>query len=107
MPMELLDVLDEGGEPSGLVRERSMVHEQGDYHRTSHVWVVREKPDGSHEVLLQKRSSRKDSFAGCYDISSAGHIPAGDGYLQSARRELKEELGITASEEELEFAGFF
>lgn len=66
----------------------------------------REKP-GSHEVLLQKRSSRKDSFAGCYDISSAGHIPAGDGYLQSARRELKEELGITASEEELEFAGFF
>lgn len=67
----------------------------------------REKPDGSHEVLLQKRSSRKDSFAGCYDISSAGHIPAGDGYLQSARRELKEELGITASEEELEFAGFF
>ena len=105
--MELLDVLDEGGEPSGLVRERSMVHERGDYHRTSHVWVVREKPDGSHEVLLQKRSSRKDSFAGCYDISSAGHIPAGDGYLQSARRELKEELGITASEEELEFAGFF
>lgn len=104
--MELLDVLDEGGEPSGLVRERSMVHERGDYHRTSHVWVVREKPDGSHEVLLQKRSSRKDSFAGCYDISSAGHIPAGDGYLQSARRELKEELGITASEEELEFAGF-
>lgn len=107
VPMELLDVLDEGGEPSGLVRERSMVHERGDYHRTSHVWVVREKPDGSHEVLLQKRSSRKDSFAGCYDISSAGHIPAGDGYLQSARRELKEELGITASEEELEFAGFF
>ena len=79
--MELLDVLDEGGEPSGLVRERSMVHERGDYHRTSHVWVVREKPDGSHEVLLQKRSSRKDSFAGCYDISSAGHIPAGDGYF--------------------------
>ena len=104
---ESMELLDEGGEPSGLVRERSMVHERGDYHRTSHVWVVREKPDGSHEVLLQKRSSRKDSFAGCYDISSAGHIPAGDGYLQSARRELKEELGITASEEELEFAGFF
>ncbi len=105
--MVLLGVRGEGGEPSGLVRERSMVHERGDYHRTSHVWVVREKPDGSHGVLLQKRSSRKDSFAGCYDISSAGHIPAGDGYLQSARRELKEELGITASEEELEFAGFF
>lgn len=109
VPMELLDVLDESGEPSGLVRERSMVHERGDYHRTSHVWVVRTKADGGHEVLLQKRnSSRKtDVFAGCFDISSAGHIPAGDGYLQSARRELKEELGIRASEEELELAGFF
>ena len=51
VPMELLDVLDEGGEPSGLVRERSMVHERGDYHRTSHVWVVREKPDGSPEAV--------------------------------------------------------
>ncbi len=32
----------------------------------------------------------KDSFAGCYDISSAGHIPAGQDYLESALRELKE-----------------
>lgn len=105
-PMELLDLLDENGEPSGAVRERTMVHLRGDYHRTSHVWVVRDRSDGRHDLLLQKRSSHKDSFAGCYDISSAGHIPAGDGYAESAVRELYEELGIEAKEEELQQIGF-
>ncbi len=105
-PMELLDVLGENGEPSGLVRERTLVHEYGDFHRTSHVWVVRKAAGGGYELLLQKRSSHKDSFAGRYDISSAGHIPAGADYKESALRELSEELGITASEDELVFAGF-
>lgn len=105
-PMELFDVLDQDGEPSGLVRERTMVHERGDYHRTSHVWIPRRTSDGRFELLLQKRSRDKDSFPGCYDISSAGHIPAGVGYVDSAIRELYEELGIRAEKEDLWFAGF-
>ena len=32
-------------------------------------------------------------------------VPAGCGYLESALRELKEELGITACEEDLEYIG--
>lgn len=44
---------------------------------------------------------QKDSFPGCYDISSAGHIPAGVDYIPSALRELKEELGIQASADQL------
>ena len=47
----------------------------------------------------------KDSHPGCYDISSAGHIPAGVGFVESALRELKEELGISAEPEELIFCG--
>lgn len=105
-PMELLDVLGEDGEPSGLVRERTMVHLRGDYHRTSHVWIVRKGASGSYELLLQKRSSMKDAYAGCCDISSAGHIPAGMDYLDSAVRELREELGIQAMPSELTYIGF-
>lgn len=105
-PMELLDVLDESGESSGLVRERTLVHEHGDFHRTSHVWVVRKAGEGGYELLLQKRSSDKDSFAGCYDISSAGHIPAGVDYKDSARRELFEELGVSVSGDELVLIDF-
>ena len=104
-PLELLDLLDENGEPSGQVRERTLVHLNGDWHRTSHVWVVRRRRDGGHDLLLQKRSRGKDSFGGCYDISSAGHIPAGQDYLESALRELKEELGIAAEPEDLRLVG--
>lgn len=98
--MEILDIVDENGEPTGKTAERSVVHAQGLRHRTSHVWLLREREHGV-EVLLQKRSEGKDSFPGCYDISSAGHIPAGVGFKESALRELKEELGITAAAEEL------
>ena len=105
-PMELFDVLDENGEVSGLVRERSMVHARGDYHRTSHVWIVRDREDGGYDLLLQKRSMEKDSFPGCYDISSAGHIPAGVDYRESALRELEEELGIKAGGEDLILIGY-
>lgn len=100
--MEYLDIVDENGEPTGVVKERSLVHRDGDLHRTSHVWILRHKKNGGFDVLLQKRSQEKDSFPGCYNISAAGHIDAGDGYVESALRELKEELGLIVFEEELE-----
>ena len=59
------------------------------------------------QILLQKRSQNKDSFPGKFDTSSAGHIQAGDEPLESALRELKEELGISAVPEQLHFAGTF
>ena len=56
-------------------------------------------------MMLQKRSENKDSNPGCYDISSAGHISAGDEVPASALRELSEELGIRAVPEELHYVG--
>ena len=100
---ELLDVVDENGLPTGKTVERSVAHREGIPHRTAHLWLLR-KRDGRIQVLLQKRASAK-SFPGCYDISSAGHIPAGQDYLLSAVRELKEELGITAEESALIYCG--
>lgn len=98
--MEYLDVCDMQGNPTGERVERKIAHRMGYRHRTAHVWIVRQH-HGSIEVLLQKRCAHKDSFPGCYDISSAGHIPAGMDYVESALRELKEELGVTAVAEEL------
>jgi len=103
--LELFDIRTPDGNITGKVRERSLVHQDGDLHGTSHVWIVRENSKGSFDVLLQKRSADKDAFPGCYDISSAGHIPAGDDFLESAIRELEEELGILAKPEELTFIG--
>ena len=96
---EFLDIVNENGLPTGRIVERSIAHLEGIWHRTSHVWLVRRKEE-TMQVLLQKRTAVK-SFPGCYDISSSGHIPAGEDFLASALRELKEELGISAKAEEL------
>lgn len=104
--MEILDLRNRDGSLTGETKEREAVHRDGDIHGTSHVWIVRENNQGRCEVLLQKRSRHKDAYPGCYDISSAGHIPAGQDYMTSALREMEEELGICASEEDLHFIGW-
>ena len=52
--MELFDVVDENGMPTGEIIERSEAHRLGKPHRTSHVWIVRKKGERV-EILLQKR----------------------------------------------------
>ena len=104
MAKELLDLVDEDGNPTGERAERELIHATGLRHRTAHLWLMRER-EGQAEILLQKRSADKDSYPGCYDISSAGHIPAGMDFIPSALRELKEELGLTAAPEELILCG--
>ena len=104
--MEVLDIVDESGRPTGETVSREEAHREGILHRTAHVWVVREE-GGRTEILLQKRSEEKDSFPGMYDTSSAGHIPAGEEPLDSALRELSEELGILADPSQLHYAGSF
>jgi len=98
--MELLDIVDLRGEPTGDTVERETAHAEGIRHRTSHVWIYR-KDKGQLQLLLQLRCKEKDSYPGCYDISSAGHIPAGASFEESAIRELREELGIEAKPEAL------
>lgn len=102
--MELLDIVDENGLPTGETVERGAAHRYGVRHRTAHLWLLRRR-QGRVELLLQKRSQQKDSYPGCYDISSAGHIPAGVDFIPSALRELKEELGLDARPEELILCG--
>lgn len=104
--MELFDVLTREGVHTGIVRERGVAHRDGSPHGTSHVWVIRENDRSGYDLLLQKRSANKDSNPGCYDISAAGHVAAGDDYPATALRELREELGIRTDLEKLRFAGF-
>ena len=98
--LEILDIVDDNGIPTGKTVDRVTAHREGIQHRTAHLWIARRR-DGQIELLLQKRCMEKDSFPGCYDISSAGHIPAGMDYVPSALRELREELGVTAQAEDL------
>lgn len=103
---EWLDIVDDRGNPTGKIIDRRTAHAQGIRHRTAHVWILRHNAQTKKtEILLQLRSKTKDSYPGCYDISSAGHIPAGVDYIPSALRELQEELGVEAKPEELHYCG--
>lgn len=104
--MEIFDIVDENGIPTGETIQRTVAHDKGIRHRTAHIWIVRNTDNGC-EVLLQQRSYNKDSFPGRYDTSSAGHIRAGDEPLDSALRELGEELGIKAESAALTYIGKF
>ena len=104
--MEYFDVLTPDGGRTGQVKERSAVHRDGDWHGTAHIWLVR-RQNGRLQVLLQKRSRKKETFPGCFDTSCAGHLSAGDSFEEGALRELSEELGIRAQASDLFSVGLY
>lgn len=53
--------------------------------------------DSSGKLFVQKRASQKTRFPNYLCASVAGHVEPGEPYLEAAKRELKEELGITES----------
>lgn len=99
MSKEYFDILDENGNKTGKTKLRSEVHRDGDWHKAVHIWIINDKGD----ILLQRRCATKDSNPNMLDISSAGHLTAGDDSLSGAIRELKEELNIDVEPSELQF----
>lgn len=88
-----------GAEPDalGILKPRGDVHRDGDWHRSVHVWLA----DCDGRLLLQKRSEFKDTNPGLLDVSCAGHITGNDPVLETAVRELEEELGLTMTMERM------
>ena len=97
--MEYIDIFDENNNPIGEIKEKTKAHDDGNFHRTAHIWIINDE----NELLLQKRSASKKSHPNCWDISGAGHIRAGESVLEGATRELKEELGVEVEENELQY----
>ena len=82
---EILDKVDERDNLIGTTT-KDEAHKLGYAHRVAAVFVFNDEG----KLLVQLR--KKD---GLLDHSAAGHIDLGEGYDEAARRELKEELGIT------------
>jgi len=94
--MEQLEMFLPDGSPADCGVDRTRAHAEGILHGASHVFICRKQNDVI-EILLQRRASSKDSFPNCLDISSAGHIERGSDFLQTAVKELSEELGLNVS----------
>ena len=71
---------------------RAEVHGDNLRHRAVHILVF----NRSGELFLQKRARSKDRHPLLWDTSAAGHVDAGEEYDFAARRELQEELGVSA-----------
>lgn len=86
---ELFPVVDENDRIRRYA-SRSEVHGNNLRHRAVHILIFSVGGD----VYLQQRSRWKDRHPLKWDSSAAGHVTAGETYDETARRELKEELGV-------------
>jgi isopentenyldiphosphate isomerase len=100
-PTELLEVFDARGQPTGRAKTRAAVHVDGDWHQAFHCWILRRNRD---EIVLQRRSLAKDTFAGCWDAAAAGHWRFGE-TAEEASREIAEELGLDVNFADLTYRG--
>lgn len=98
METEKIAICEENGEPLGI-RTRKEVHEYGYWHNTFHCWIVSNEA-GNAAIHLQLRSGEKKDFPSLFDITAAGHILA-DETVEDGVREIREELGIAVSFDEL------
>ena len=94
--MEFNDIYDENRNLTGRTHRRGTPWQPGEYGLVVCVWVY----DGRGHLLLTRRAKEK-SFAGTWE-NSGGAARAGETSRQAIVRELYEETGIQAEEEEFE-----
>ena len=94
--MEFNDVYDKNRNLTGKLHKRGARWKFGEYGLVVCVWVY----DGKGNILLTRRAPGK-SFAGTWE-NSGGAAKAGENSRTAIARELFEETGIRATEEEFE-----
>jgi len=90
---ELLDVVNDADAVTGQAM-RSLVHQQGLWHRGVHVFLFNKRGD----MLIQKRSADRTNSPSLLDCSVSEHVKAGESYLEAAVRGLQEEMGVEGIE---------
>ncbi len=94
--MEWNDIYDEKRNLTGRLHQRGTPWQPGEFGVVVCVWVY----DGYGHLLLTRRAPEK-SFAGTWE-NSGGAVKAGESSRQAIARELFEETGIQAEEDEFE-----
>jgi len=97
--MELIEVLDDNGNKIGVVKEKDIIKEDGDFYRAIAVMIV--NSDG--EILFTKRSKDKKMYPELWSMFITGHVKAFEASIDAASREIQEEVGIDVSNKELNY----
>ena len=96
---EYFDVLNKYGEFTNKIATREECHKNGYWHRAVYGFIINKNGD----VLLQKRSANKKIWPNLWDITAGGHVLAGELGEQALIREVKEELDIDITENEVKY----
>ncbi|MEY8343325.1 NUDIX hydrolase [Niallia circulans] len=102
MSIEMIKIYDEQKNPLGIT-SRDIVHQKGYWHDTFHCWFLKNENNIDY-IYFQLRSKVKNDFPNLLDITAAGHILANE-TVGEGIREIKEELGMDVSMEDLELIG--
>ena len=97
--MEFNDIYDKDRNLTGRIHKRGTPWHRGEYGLVVCVWVY----DGNGKVLMTRRAPEK-SYAGTWE-NSGGAAKAGETSRRAIARELFEETGIRAGEDEFELIG--
>ena len=97
MKEEFLEVYSSDGTKTGQKKSKSEIHRKGLFHSTVHVWIFTKEGN----ILIQKRSKKKELNPGVWDVSVAGHIKFNENIKKAAKRETLEETGININTEDL------
>ncbi|HPI67566.1 MAG TPA: NUDIX domain-containing protein [bacterium] len=101
MDQELIDVLDSNGSVTGEKKTRQEIHERGLWHCATDLWFLNFKG----ELLINLRSPLKDNNPNKWDVSSGGHVRAGEDVRAGVLREIKEEFELELGANDLVYLG--
>lgn len=99
---ELLQVFSAEGKPLEITANRAEVHSKGLWHSTIQCWCYYQLDDLLC-LVMQERSHQKVAWPGYFDAFVAGHCDLGENPSQTCLRELKEEVGISITDEQIRY----
>ena len=87
---EPIQIINASGTSAGIC-PRHVVHRRGLRHRSTNVFVF----STGNALLLQQRSANKSVYPNRWDLSVAEHARPFEAPVETARRGLEEEIGVT------------
>jgi isopentenyl-diphosphate delta-isomerase type 1 len=99
MEEELIEVLDDFGNKTGIIKSKSQIKKDGDYHRAVSICII----NSNNEILMHKRSSKKLIFPNLWSCYVRGHVQAYEESVDACIREIEEEIGIKVLPENINY----